>query len=400
MDAERKISSARAALIMSQPFFGSLALRLKVVENKTIDTMRVDGKTLEYNPTFVDELPGDQLKAVVAHEVMHCACLHHTRRGNRDLKLWNVAADYAINQILVDSGFKMPDDMLLDPQYVGMSAEKIYSALKPAPDPEGDDEGEGGGSGEGQPGDGEGGDDEGDGGPTDPGGCGEVVDAPPNADGQQPSPTDIAEQEREWQIAMSQAAQLEKAQGDMSSGLERMVEDALQPKADWRELLRQFMDQVSKSDYSWTPPNRRYAHQGLYLPSMRSEQLPPIVVAIDTSGSVSQSDLDQFAAELESILEEARPEYLHVVYCDTSVGSFQTFEPDDDIELKATGGGGTSFIPPFEWVTENDVDPVCMIYLTDLYSSRFPDEPDYPTLWGVYGSNTSEPPFGEVIDLN
>ena len=179
-----------------------------------------------------------------------------------------------------------------------------------------------------------------------------------------------------------------------------MVQDALQPKADWRELLRQFMDQIAKTDYSWTPPNRRYVHQGLYLPSMRSEQLPPIVVAIDTSGSVGQDDLDQFAAELRDILEEARPEFLHVVYCDTSVRSVQTFQPDDDIELKVAGGGGTSFIPPFEWVEENDVDPVCMIYLTDLRSSRFPDEPAYPTMWGVYGGNKTETPFGEVVEID
>ena len=89
MTPDRKLSSARAALIMSQPFFGSLALRLKVIENANIETMSVNGREIQYNPQFVDELPGDELKAVVAHEVMHCACLHHHRQrlcaGDRQL---------------------------------------------------------------------------------------------------------------------------------------------------------------------------------------------------------------------------------------------------------------------------------------------------------------------------
>jgi len=405
MQAFERVQKARAALIMSQPFFGSLALKLNLIERSDIETMAVDGRNLFFNPGFVDGTSDDHLKTIVAHETMHCALCHMTRRGNRAPDKWNEACDYAVNPLLVTSGFTMPDEALCSPEYSDMSAEAIFSK-RSQPDDEDGDEGSSGNQGDGgqgsQSGQGEGdeqGDGEGNAAP-DPGGMGGVLDAPPNDNGQPLSETEQADLEREWQVAVTQAAQLERAQGDLSAELDRAVKDMLEPKADWRELLRQFMEAIAKSDYSWTPPNRRFAHEGVYLPGMRSETLPPIVVAVDTSGSVRQEDLDQFAAELTVILEEARPEELHVVYCDSQLKGVQTFEPDDEIDLKAKGGGGTSFIPPFDWVEDNDIEPVCLIYLTDLESSRFPDDPGYPVLWGVYGGNTSQPPFGDVVELD
>ena len=70
-----------------------------------------------------------ELIGLLAHEVMHPAMQHHTRRGDRDPALWNDAADYAINPILTEAGFTLPGDMLNDPEYRGMTAEQIYDAL-------------------------------------------------------------------------------------------------------------------------------------------------------------------------------------------------------------------------------------------------------------------------------
>ena len=388
-----KLQKARAGLVFDNPFFGSLALRLKLKEDPTCETGWTDGVTLGYNPEWIDGLTLDQTKGFQAHEVMHNALLHHTREGSRNHEKWNKAADYAINPILLDAGFQLPKGHLFNPQYKGIDAEAIYAMIPDSP-------GGGGSGGRGGlrgPGSGDG---KGKG--SDPGGCGEVRKAP-GKDGGKPTPADIAQQEQEQKIATAQAAQVAKKAGKLPGGLERWVDEILNPKLDWREILRRFVDQAAKNDYSWMPPNRRYVHMGLYLPSLKSNELGKILVAVDTSGSISQDNLKEFASELSGIIEEFDDVEATVIYCDTRVAGVETFKKEDlPIVLHAAGGGGTDFRPPFEYAEENGIDPKCMIYLTDLECSRYPDEPHYPTLW-VYdggGDPSRTPPFGEVLSLN
>jgi predicted metal-dependent peptidase len=186
----------------------------------------------------------------------------------------------------------------------------------------------------------------------------------------------------------------------LPDSIARMVEEIINPKIDWREALRRFVSALARDDYSWTPPNRRYIHQGLYLPSLRSEKLGDIVVAVDTSGSISPKDLDQFGAELTAIMEEHPGTEAHVVYCDTAIrGTAHVTSDDLPLTLEARGGGGTDFRPPFAWVEEQNINPVALVYLTDMECSRFPDAPTYPVLWVRTGSGGGDAPFGEVIDL-
>ena len=388
MDIKQKLTKARTRLILSQPFFGSLALRMALIEQPDIDTMATDGKAVFYNPAFVDGLSMDELVGVFAHEVMHPACNHHTRRGERDPERWNAAADYAINPILIESGFTLPADALIDPSHAGQSAEAIYNRLPPPS--------EGGGANAGnQSGNGDGSSLQ----APDPGRCGGVIDAPGK------SQTDNAQAEAEWRQALAQAATLAKNAGKMPGDLERLVEETLNPKADWRDLLRRFVEMSAKQEYRWTPPNRRFVHQGLYLPSCRSEQMPPIVVAIDTSGSVSQNDVNQFAAELTDIFMSCAPEEIHVVYCDSRIRNVESFTPQDlPLALRPRGGGGTDFAPPFEWVEDANINPACIVYMTDLIGHSYPNEPDCPTLWVTTSSGDTldlgyHPPFGEIVHM-
>jgi predicted metal-dependent peptidase len=75
---------------------------------------------------FVETLNAAELAGVLAHEVMHPALQHHTRRGDRDQKRWNMACDYAINPLLLDAGLTLPKDVLIEYRFCGMSAERIY----------------------------------------------------------------------------------------------------------------------------------------------------------------------------------------------------------------------------------------------------------------------------------
>src|SRR6202043_3355135 len=125
----RRIQKARTALVLDHPFFGSLLFRLKDCECRSIQTMATDGVSLFYNPEFVETLNAATLAGTLAHEVMHPALHHHVRRSGRDPKRWNTACDYAINPLLVDAGLNLPEGVLLDNRFRGMSAEQIYNIL-------------------------------------------------------------------------------------------------------------------------------------------------------------------------------------------------------------------------------------------------------------------------------
>ncbi len=405
MTPEEKITKARSQLVLEQPFFGVIALRLPMVRREKIPTMQTNGKTIEYSPDFVDRMTVSELKTVIAHEILHVTQLHHLRRNGRDPGNWNIAADFAINVILTDSKFEIPAGGLLDRALRGMSAEDIYDR---APDPEEGDPGEGAEGEEGGSGEGEGEDpaeDEEENKDPDPGGMGGVVDAEDEND-QILSPAEIESAEREVKIMISQAAQIAKAQGSIPGAIERMVERATHPPAPWREILRRFIAQSAAADYSWSHPSRRHIAAGMYLPGIEKEGIGEIAITIDTSGSIDMVALSQFGEEVRKIAEDLEPERVHVFYVDCRLHGHEVFERGEEITFTPKGGGGTDFRPAFEYMDRENIDPKCLIYFTDLYCNRYPAEPDFPVLWAVFnpwggeGNSVYRAPFGETVGLS
>ena len=350
-DTLKAISAARTGLILDSPFFGALALRLKVKIDPSCNTAYTDGTVLGFSPDFVDGLTAQELKGLIAHEVLHCACAHPYRKGNRDHKKFNIAADFAINGELKRAGFSLPAGALLNDEFDGKSAEWIYDRLPPDSDGDGDGE---------QPGDGE-----------------------------QETLT-----EQDWQEATNQAAAV--AGGSMSGGLKVFASEATKPPVNWKSILARFVQETSKTDYSWQRPNKRYFSSGIYMPSLYSQAMGHVVIAVDTSGSIDQTALSQFQTEMRAIFSEVQPSRVDVLYCDTEVNKTDSFGPGELVTLEAEGGGGTAFDPVFEAIDET---PACLIYLTDLgVWGDFPQETDYPVLWATYG--TSEPaPWGETVPI-
>ena len=129
-----KLKTALSNLIIDSPFFASLALRLELIESLQYETLATDGVSLHYNPDFVNSLTRPEAIGVLAHEASHCAFRHHTRRGERDPQKWNIAADYAINGILIECGFTLPEGVLIDNKFKGKDAEFIYSQLPDNPE--------------------------------------------------------------------------------------------------------------------------------------------------------------------------------------------------------------------------------------------------------------------------
>ncbi len=403
-----KLQKARVRLLLDEPFFGALLLNLKMVEKPGIGTMRTDSVQIQYDPVFVEKLSDVCLKTVLAHEVMHVANQHCFRRGERDPKQWNIAADYSVNGLLDacneaaklkgrPAPFVFPEGALLDARHKGKSAEQIYGELsqKPKEDPNGQGQSNQPGSQPGQgppnpgskPGTKPG--KAGSGTTEDPGGMGGVEDY------QAATEAEETEQEARWKVALSQAANMAKGRGDLPGQLARMIGDILEPKADWRELLRRFVRDRATNDFSWSKPNPRYLQSGFILPSLYSEQMGRIVVAIDTSGSIDQDMLNAFMTEVESIVHEARPSKLTLIDCDARINSVREFEPGDTLPRDFSGGGGTDFSPVWKYLSQDD-PPVCAIYLTDL-DGRIGTEPNFPVIWACTTDRIA--PWGETVQL-
>jgi Uncharacterized protein conserved in bacteria len=222
---------------------------------------------------------------------------------------------------------------------------------------------------------------------------GEVRDAPAAC----ADPEETPASEADWQQAVQQAAVLAKGQGTMPGALKRFAKVASESRIDWRSAMRRFAQEVARADYSFARPNVRYVAGGMYLPSLHSTEIGVIAVGVDTSGSVDQTLLDQFASEIRTIADEIHPRQIRVLYCDSKVQSEEIFEHDDEIVLHAQGGGGTDFRPVFDHIAGWDEPPVAVIYLTDLMGT-FPDEePVTPTLWVTGSEHPRAVPFGEVV---
>jgi predicted metal-dependent peptidase len=393
-----RIQKARTSLILDHPFFGSLLFRLKGRECRSVQTMATDGVSLFYNPDFVETLNAATLAGTLAHEVMHPALHHHVRRSGRDPKRWNVACDFAINPLLVDAGLSLPDGVLIDNRFRGMSAEQIYNLLELESETEQDSGNEGE---DGEPGGEEskvetshGGDSNEPSAPVTDGGIGQVLDAPLPDDG---TPS-IEEQAREWSVAVNQAVTLSKQAGKSPAGLARTLEGAAEAAVDWREFLRRLWSDTIPADSSWMRPNRRHIWAGLYLPGIVREGVGEIAIAVDCSGSVNASQLRLFEAEVCSILEGQRPQCVHVLYFDTEVHKVETYQAGEQVHLNPVGGGGTDFGPCFDWLNKHGIHPQTMVFLTDLYGSFPESAPDYPVIWASTGSRQA--PFGSVIPMH
>ena len=376
---------------------------MPVVWTDKVQTMGVDGVNLYVNESFVDSIDTAELSGVVAHECLHVALLHPTRRDNRDPKKWNIATDYAINGELKkviaakrnDYLFGLPEAALYTPEYEGLSADDIYNRL-PEENGRDKDEPEDGESGESD--DGESGDGQKDG-PTksepgdssgDVGGTGEVFDAPADMD--------KAELETKLKQVTVQAATVARSQGKLPGNIASLVDDMLKPVVDWRAKLREHFERVFPSDYSWVRPNRRFVHRGIYLPGVEKDGTGHIVIGVDTSSSVSDEEVKQFLGEINYICEDITPEMVTVIYCTTAVWAVDEYEAEDYIAPREVRRGGTEFVPVFDEVERRGIQPKALIYLTDFGCWDYPDTPGYPVIWGAT-ERITEPPFGEVVDI-
>ena len=356
---EKLMICARISMLRKEPFWGSLAMRLVLCEDPSLNppTLATDGVTLWYHPEWVQQNSDAYRKSGVAHEIGHCIFQHMARLGQRSPKRWNVAGDYVINAMLKESGFQFPDTWLYDSQYGGMTTDKVYALLE---DQSGNE-------------------------PFDA-----MREPPP------PEPDEI-DQAQEWAMATIQAANAARKQGKLPGSIQRFIDDFLDSRADWATLLKRFITERTREGYSWARFNRRYSAVGIYLPGLYSERMETLVVVTDDSGSITDKVLSAFSSEVSAARDAATPMRTIVISCDARVNHVSDLEPGDLFEVKNHGGGGTDFRPPFQWLEERGITPSCLVYLTDLEGSFPAHAPDYPVLWCSINSRIA--PWGETISI-
>ena len=451
-----RVSDCVTELLRKQPFFGSLVLRLPLRPDFSRETLATDGHEIRYSPRWVAETDSHLIETAMARVVMACALKHHTRRGERDPERWQMASQLVTHALICDAGFTLPpgaeawDGLTVEQAYDRLQAEDgdsggdgdtLSAAIDSAgasaasqPSPDGDDEDSGNPSdaadhsdgqdedGESDAGDGDDraaggrGQDENDEGddatsdaPTshDPSGTGEVMDADARAgEGGESAEAsvDVTAEEQAWDEAMHQALNIARAEGKVPGQVEETIQGAHVSTLDWRTLLRRYMTDAARHDYSWSVPNRRFIDGGLYLPSIRSEGIETIAVIVDTSGSLPSGTLAEFWAELREVAAEIRPETVIVLQVDAALQDAAEYAPDDlPDEIAVKGRGGTDFRPGFAWLDEQGIEPGVCLYFTDMECSDYPEvEPGFPVAWVNWGPpppQWNREPWGERIDI-
>lgn len=377
---EEKLITARVGLLLRHSFFGNLATRLRMVncdEDSVITTAATDGRHFFYNTEFIDKLNPKQTEFLFCHETLHNVFEHLARRNDRDPQIWNIACDYAINQILIDEkiGERITQVKIFqDNKYRGKSAEEIYDIIYEKYDLEQLQQ------------------------------LGELLDQhlDPEKDGNGKSRPKYTKEELrkirdEMKEAMISAAQSAGA-GNVPAGIRRLISELTEPKINWRELLKQQIQSTIRNDYTWMRPSRKGWHTGAILPGMNFDQQIDICVSIDMSGSISNEMARDFLSEIKGIMDSFKEFNLRLWTFDTQVYNpveitsdniqeFETYEPK--------GGGGTDFMCNWKYMKDENIVPKKFIMFTDGYPwESWGDEEYCDTIFIIHGPETIKPPFG------
>lgn len=364
--AEKKLGATRAKLLLKNPFFGVLLSMTDFIREDSLPTLATDGTKIYYNPTFVARLNDAEVYGVCLHEISHCIYLHCNpkRRLNREQHKWNISIDYAINIEIKDMGYTLPQGsgILLDERFRNHNAEMIYDML-----------------------------------PKD-------VSKMSTFDVHiEPSDGTVAWDDMEDKIlsVYEMTKDDSKEAGKLPGGLKKWIEKIKKSKVKWERIFHRYVGQaLAKDDYSYIRPNRRYISQDLYLPDLRNYKLGKLCVAVDTSGSISDRQLEDFAAELYKInylIEETI-----VITCDADIQNVyrvKKLDPELFKKIQFNGRGGTSFIPPFDYI-EKEKEPIeLFIYFTDSYGSCPQKAPKYPVIWLYTDLDSPHQPWGHHVHM-
>lgn len=360
MDHQTALNKAKIAL-MSHPdstFFTTVCFSLKHIWDENIPTACTNGVEIRFNPTFFMGLTVEQRVFLLLHESMHVAFLHMERLMDRIPGKWNIAADHVINLMLIARGFKMPPGGLADEQYKDMSTEEVYKLL-----------------------------------PDEEQMSSDQMDL-------LPPPEEIEDFHSQVEEILVRAAVQARMAGDTPGSIpgeiEIFLDKLLKPKLPWQRILQKYLTALAKNDYTFKTPNRRFFPR-YHLPSLHSENLTHIAIAVDASGSVSDHDFNVFITEVSSILRMMHPEKITLIQFDTKIKSVDEVRSIRELsKLKFTGRGGTNITEVMNWTQKNK--PQLMLMFSDGHFHFHPTHKvKSPVLWLIHNHAKFTAPFGKVI---
>jgi predicted metal-dependent peptidase len=398
MQEERRLQKAKISLMRNEKFalFAGVLMVGKTIVDDNLPTAATNGRDEIYGREFVKKLRDNELAFVVLHEAMHKAYRHLTtwrKLYDENPRLSNAACDYVINLELRDLDpegrfismpvFREGENRgkvmgLIDEKYRGLNSKQVFDLLKKQQDQDGG--GNGGGEG---------------------------FDEHDWEGAKSLSDEDKEKLARDIDQAMRQGLMAQqKLAGKGTGGMSRDLAELMEPKIDWREVLREFVKATcrAKDTSSWRRPNRRFLSGDTYMPSLIGERVGHLVVAIDTSGSIGVDELRDFLSEVKGIAEEVNPEKVDLLYWDTSVAAHEEYGENDVSSIvtstKPAGGGGTSPSCITEYLKEKRIEPECCIVLTDGHvGDDWGGDWPSPLLWVIVGGNNVMAAKGKTVHV-
>ena len=423
-NARLVLSQVRRDILDKYPFIGSIALRMDMipVRDVRIRTACTDGDNVYFDIAFLSSLSDAERKFVLAHEIWHAVLMHLVRRHNRIPTLFNIATDKEVNYLLKQDGFIPPPNLCWpEGEEVGKCAEEIYEMmLKKLPKQKGgggkdknkskDDGSDGSGSGnkqgklsgqfdkhvyEGESDDGD--QPNGNEGGGETSGSEKISDKYGDVGFDPDFKPHVSKQfsDRMRETIISEAQRVEKMKGSVPAHVKELITRVMTPEIKWQEVLAQFVTRCYNSgNRTWIPPNRRYIHDGIYLPSQQASKIK-IATVIDTSGS-TMGDRSKFLGELNGLIKSFGRFDLHLIHCDADVQHYDHFTQDDNFNIEVdgyelAGGGGTAMKPALDYIIDNGLEVDAIIVLTDGYIDSIPKNPTgLPTLWIITKDGTED----------
>lgn len=406
---QRKLwSDTRAALIWHCPAFTHILYtmmakdrgeHIAIFTRSFPNVAATDGTRLLINPDRFFDLPLLKRIFVVAHEISHCMfghveLMYKLRLIGRvrypdgvelkyDDELMNMAMDYVINDMLIESQIGEYDQQWLHNKQIATHMDDVLSAYRkllsmipPGMEPQRARGGQ------------------------------ESFDAhldPGKGDNKDAGQAVSERSDIEWKSAIAGAVATGRAQGKMPAALKRLLDEVMEPTVDWTDaVVGYFNRKPGGGSYNWRKADRRLVTRGIISPARSGYGCGTLVCGVDTSGSVGDREVAVFFGNMAGILEDLKPQRLIIMWCDAYVHRVdEVYDYMDLIDIRlhkgAPGGGGTSFVPVFDKIEEEGIEPDALIYLTDGLG-RFPDQaPSYSVLWGDIAK--SKYPFGDVIHV-
>jgi predicted metal-dependent peptidase len=357
----------------------------KVEITESVETAGTDGTDVYYNPHFIDPMSKKQLLYLIMHEAMHKALHHCTEYKHLEEKypdLLNQAMDYVVNGTLehMDSGtekfLERPTSVppLVKAEYANMSVPEVLRELlkEQEKNPQGQPQ------------------------PTLDKHT-HVQKTPANEEDMKEAKQKIDDAVRHGEIVQKQLQSQIGGEGSALSGFR-------ESHTDWRAPLRRFFQEVCEGDENsrFSPPNKRMMPLDILLPSHYAESTGEIVVACDTSGSMT-SVLPLVFGEVARICQQAQPASVRVLWWDTKVKSVQVFTAKDYANIAKLqaprGGGGTTVSCVADYIAANKLKPKATVLISDGYIEAQYRLPPGNVLWGIVDHTSFVPLRGKVLHI-